>query len=124
MPLKNLKLSYYYQVLYVSPHSINDGLSDKGYSSVAPSLSLPVHSLICNPTKQSSGVEMLFSLQILLEIFFKKSGVINFASHMNFKQIFESLFFMNKKQILDTYVFCNNYLKYSFINFQSIFSSF
>ena len=64
---------------------------------------------------------MLFSLQILLEIFLKKSGVINFASQMNFKQIFESLFFMNKKQILDTYALCNNYLKYSFVNFLSIF---
>ena len=55
--LKNLNLNYYCQVLQVSPHRINGGLSDKGCSSVPPPLppcsSLWLFpSLICSPTKE------------------------------------------------------------------------
>ena len=39
--LKNLNLNFCCQVLQVSPHRINGGLSDKGFSSV-PSLPLPL----------------------------------------------------------------------------------
>ena len=50
--LKNLNLNYYYQVLQVSPHYMNDDLSDKRCSSVFPPCLWLFFSLICSPTKQ------------------------------------------------------------------------
>ena len=81
---------------------------------------------------------------VLILIFYqkyKKSDVISFASQRNFKQTFDAcLFFYEllniegknewirllnklhwlKMQVMLTY-FCNNYLKYSFVNFLNIF---
>ena len=50
VPLKNLNLNYYCQVLQVSPDSINGGLP--GCSSVSPPRLCFFPSLICSPTKQ------------------------------------------------------------------------
>ena len=81
---------------------------------------------------------------MFLEIFKNKKYryVINLVSQTNFKQTFEYLFFMNirvlKKRQVKTavkyiplieetsaaYIFCNKNMKYSFVNFLSIFSLF
>ena len=53
VPLKNLNLNYYFQILQFFSHRINGGLSDKGCSSVRPPPRFCLfRSLICSPIKQ------------------------------------------------------------------------
>ena len=94
----------YYEALYVSPHRINSGLSDNGCSSVTFASALPP--LIFSPTKQpylKVGNSRMYPygnavfLQTSIEIKKIRSGVINFASQRNFKQIFAKNFLLENR---------------------------
>ena len=95
MPLKNLNLNYYCQVLQVSPYRINDGLSDKGCQSVTPHSLCLFSSLICSPSKQSYSniddfgsisMQMLFSIQIFTRNILTNTSFLN-KSKVKFLQI-------------------------------------